>query len=113
MTDKIIVLTMCESSEQAEKIAHDLVEHQLAACVNIVPGIKSIYRWKGVIEKSSEWMLLIKTSREIFEKLSLELERLHTYETPEIVALPLVAGSGDYLNWLDHELKHQGIQTNE
>lgn len=105
MTDKIIVLTTCESSQDAERIAHILVEGHLAACVNILPSIKSIYRWQGEMEKSSELLLLIKTRRGLFDHLKAELARVHTYELPEVVALPIVDGSAGYLDWLDKELK--------
>ena len=105
MTDKIVVLSTCGSAEEAEKIARSLVEKRLAACVNIVPGMRSVYRWKGAIEDASEWLLLIKSKRELFEKLCAELAGLHSYETPEIVALPIAEGSESYLNWMEAELQ--------
>ena len=105
MTDKIVVLSTCGSAQEAEKIARTLVEKRLAACVNIVPGMRSVYHWKGAIEDASEWLLLIKSKRELFEKLCAELAGLHSYETPEIVALPIVEGSGSYLNWMEAELQ--------
>ena len=104
MTDKIVVFSTASSAEEAEKIARVLVEEHLAACVNILPGARSVYRWKGAIESSSEWMLLIKSSRERFDRLSARLEKLHSYEVPEVVALPVVDGSSNYLNWLEAEL---------
>ena len=104
MTDKIVVLSTCGSAEEAEKIARRLIELRLAACVNVLAGVRSFYRWKEAIEDSGEWLLVIKTSRTRFDSLRAELERLHTYEVPEIVALPIVDGAPNYLNWLDAEV---------
>ncbi len=104
MTDKIVVLSTCPSAEEAEKIARTLVEKRLAACVNVVPGARSFYRWKGALEEAGEWLLLIKSRRELFPRLLAELESLHSYEVPEAVALPIVDGSPAYLNWLEAEL---------
>jgi periplasmic divalent cation tolerance protein len=105
MTDKIVVLSTCSSAEEAEKIARALVEKRLAACVNVLPGARSFYRWKDALEDASEWLLLIKSKRELFDALRAELERIHSYEVPEIVALPIVVGSANYLNWLETELR--------
>ena len=104
MTDKIVVLSTCPSAEEAEKIARTLVEKRLAACVNVVPGARSFYRWKGALEEAGEWLLLIKSRRELFPRLCAELESLHSYEVPEAVALPIVDGSPAYLSWLDAEV---------
>jgi periplasmic divalent cation tolerance protein len=104
MTNKIVVLSTCASVEEAEKIARRLIEIRAAACVNVLAGVRSFYRWKGAIEDAGEWLLIIKTSRERFNSLRAELERLHSYEVPEIVALPLVDGAPNYLNWLEAEL---------
>jgi periplasmic divalent cation tolerance protein len=103
VTDKIVVLSTCESEEQASSIARHLVEKRLAACVNIVPGARSIYRWKGAVEEASEWVLLIKSRRELFPQLRAELEKMHSYEVPEAIALPIVDGSEAYLEWLERE----------
>lgn len=105
MTGKIVVFCMCESQEQAQKVALSLVERQLAACVNILPGATSVYRWKGKVEQSEEAMLIIKTRHNLFNELRSEIERLHSYDVPEIIAVSLSAGSGPYLNWIDKELK--------
>lgn len=103
MTDKIIVLCTCGSAEDAEKISGALVESRAAACVNIVPGLTSVYRWKGAIERSAEWLLVIKSRRELFARLRAEISKLHSYEVPEILALPVVDGAEEYLAWLDRE----------
>jgi len=104
VTDKIVVLTTCESEEQAESLARHLVEHRLAACVNILPGARSIYRGKDKIEDAAEFVLLIKSRRDLFPKLRAAIAELHSYEIPEVIALPVVDGSEAYLSWLDREL---------
>jgi len=104
MTDKIVVLTACDSEKQAEKLAHTLVDQHLAACVNILPKGRSIYRWEGKIEDSTEWLLLIKSRRDLFTTLRAEIQRVHSYEVPEVVAIPVVDGSEAYLGWLDGQL---------
>lgn len=104
MTDKIVVLSTASSSEEAEKIARNLVDARLAACVNVVPGMRSFYRWKGSIEDAAEWLLVIKSSRERFDALRTALEKLHSYEVPEVIALSVIDGSQNYLNWMDGEL---------
>lgn len=102
MTDKIAVLTTCESRLDADKIANAVVGARLAACVNIVP-MSSIYRWKGKVERAEELLLLIKTRRPLFDKLRALLERIHPYEVPEVIALPITDGSGAYLDWIEKE----------
>jgi len=104
MTDKIVVLSTCGSAEEAERIARLLTEKRLAACVNILPGIRSIYRWQGSIEDSAEWLLLVKSRRDLFAPLRAAMEKNHSYEVPEIVALAVVDGSPGYLGWLEREL---------
>jgi periplasmic divalent cation tolerance protein len=105
MTDKIVCLSTCADAAEAESLARRLVEKRLAACVNILPGGRSIYRWRGAIEESPECLLLIKSRRELFDQLRGEIERLHSYEVPEVVVLAIAEGSAAYLNWLEHELK--------
>ena len=104
MTDKIVVLTNCGSADEAAKIARALVEKKLAACVNVMPAGRSIYRWKGVIEDQQESLLVIKSSRALFNDLRVEIEKLHSYEVPEVIVVPIVDGSEGYLEWLDREL---------
>lgn len=104
MTDKIVVLSACESEEEAVRVARHLVEKRVAACVNIIPGARSIYHWKGEIADTAEWLLVIKSRRDLFAALRTELGTMHSYEVPEIVALPVVEASESYLAWLDREL---------
>ena len=104
MTDKVIALSTCGTREDAMRIARRLVEVRLAACVNIVPNVTSIYRWQGAIEESAEWLLIIKTAAGLLENLKEELARIHPYEVPELVAVTIVDGAASYLNWLTGEL---------
>lgn len=105
MTDKRIVLSTAGSESEARKIAHHLVEHQLAACVNIVSQIESIYRWKEKVESSKEWLLIIKTSADRCPEVLDAIRELHSYELPECVALAIEDGSSAYLEWLADSLK--------
>jgi periplasmic divalent cation tolerance protein len=104
MTDKIVVLSTCATGEEAEKLARALVEQRLAACVNVVPGMKSYYRWQGNLETAGEYLMVIKSSRDRFEELRAALEKAHSYEVPEVIALPVVDGAPNYLNWIDTNL---------
>jgi len=104
MTDKIVVFSTCGSEEQARRIARGLVESRLAACVQVTAGIRSIYQWQGKIEEEDEVLLVIKSRRDLFRRLEAALRKMHTYEVPEVVAIPVVEGSADYLRWLDREL---------
>lgn len=103
MTGRIVVLSTCSSAEEAARIARHLVDSRLAACVAITPGVRSIYRWKDAVEDATEHALTIKTRAELFPQLRDELRRIHSYETPEIVALPIVDGLDAYLQWIDDE----------
>jgi periplasmic divalent cation tolerance protein len=105
MTDKIVVLSTCATETDAERLARALVAGRLAACVNVVPGTRSFYHWKGEIESSAEFLLIIKTSRELFPALNAEMAKLHPYEVPELLALPVVDGAENYLSWLDGNLR--------
>ncbi len=104
MTDKIAVFSMCETREQAEKLANALVERRLAACVNILPAAASVYHWQGKIENAEEIPVIIKSRRGLFPALREEILRLHSYDVPEVIALPILEGSPSYLQWLDKEL---------
>jgi periplasmic divalent cation tolerance protein len=103
MTDKIVVFTTCGSEEEAHMLASALIEKRLAACVNITAPVTSVYRWKGAVEQATEWILVIKSRRELFEPLRVLLESAHSYELPEVLAVPVVEGSPTYLAWLDAE----------
>ncbi len=105
MTDKRIVLSTAGSEEEAQKIARHLVEHQLAACVNVVARVESIYRWQGKVESSQEWLLLIKTSAEYFSRVRDAIRELHSYDLPECIAIAIEDGSSEYLDWLAKSLK--------
>ncbi len=104
MPDVLIVLCTCENQQQAASIAEALVEGRLAACVNVLPGVRSVYRWKGAVEGAEEVLLLIKTTRERFAAVRERIEVLHSYEVPEIIAVPLVEGSEKYLSWLREQV---------
>ena len=101
MTDKLLVLTTAGSDEEARKIAHALVERRLAACVNIVPRIHSVYRWEGKIESADEWLLIIKTTRSREEEVGSVVRQLHSYSLPEHVALAIDNGNDAYLQWIE------------
>ena len=105
MNDKRLVLTTCESSEQARSIAHTLVERQLAACVNIVPQIESVYRWQGKIETATEWLLVIKTTADAFDGLRDALSELHSYDLPECIEIAIEDGSPAYLAWIGESVQ--------
>ena len=110
MTDKIVVLCTCASPEEAERLALALLAGRLAACVNVMPGMRSYYPWKGEIESADECLLVIKSSRDLFTALSSEIEKLHSYEVPEVLALPIVEGESNYLNWLGINLREAAAE---
>ncbi len=105
MTDKRLVLTTCGSLEEARSIAQTLVERQLAACVNIVPQVESVYRWHGEVETAAEWLLVIKTTVEIFDRVREALSELHSYELPECIEIGIEDGSAAYLEWMGESVK--------
>lgn len=104
MSQHLVVLSTVARAEDAERIARALVERRLAACVSVVPGLVSIYRWKGNVERDDERLLVIKTRRERLAPLREAIAELHPYELPELLALPVEAGSPDYLEWLDESV---------
>ena len=106
MKSYIQISTTTETKEQAQKIAQYLVEAKLAACVQITGPITSIYRWKGKVENAQEWFCLIKTTDDLYNKVEAAIKDLHTYETPEIIAVPIVKGSKEYLKWIDDEARN-------
>ena len=104
MTDKVVAYTTCSDKAEAEKLANHLVEERLAACVSVLPGVQSFYRWQGKIEADDEILLMIKTSRDLVDGVRRALDRLHSYDLPELIVVPIVDGSPNYLAWLEREL---------
>jgi periplasmic divalent cation tolerance protein len=100
MSDELIVLVTTSNSEEAARIADLLVSERLAACVNIVPGIESIYRWEGKVTRDQEALMIIKTTGERYDELERRVKELHKYSTPEVVAVRIERGSEQYLKWL-------------
>lgn len=105
MTNKRLVLTTAGSVEEARRIADALVDRKLAACVNIVSRVESIYRWKGRTEEAEEWLLWIKTSAAAFDRVRDAIKELHSYELPECLCLAVETGSTEYLQWLDDSVE--------
>ncbi len=104
MMSFIQVMTTTPSSEEAQKIAEYLVTEKLAACVQITSDVKSTYLWKNKMETSRECLCFIKTRADLFPQVETAIKKLHSYETPEIIALPIINGSADYFKWLDDSL---------
>jgi periplasmic divalent cation tolerance protein len=108
MTGPLLALSTAATAEDAERIARAIVERGLAACVNVVPGVVSIYRWKGKIERDEERLLVIKTRGERFEALREALVAMHPYEVPELIAVRIEDGHGPYLDWLADSVRPGG-----
>jgi periplasmic divalent cation tolerance protein len=108
MKEFIVVYVTVSSSDEGKRIAKALVEERLAACVNQLPGVRSTYRWQGKIEESGEELLIIKTNKNLFTALQQRVCELHSYAVPEVIAVPMVAGSEAYLQWLDEQVLHGG-----
>lgn len=105
MSEKYIqIITTTDKKADAEKIARELVEQRLAGCVQILGPMASVYWWKGKVETAEEWLCLIKSKMDQYEKLEKTIKNMHPYETPEIIAMPIVAGSKGYLEWLNNEI---------
>ena len=102
----IVVMMTAGSREEAARLAEMLVGARLAACVQIMPEMESLFRWEGEIQREPEFLLLAKTTAANFDRLETEVRALHSYETPEIIALPVTAASTPYLNWLVENSKH-------
>ena len=105
--DYVIVLVTTKSKQEAEKIAQQLLGKQLVACVNIIGPVFSLFRWSGNIEKAEEYMALMKSRKDLFKKLEKNVKALHSYEVPEIVAIPIVEGAKPYMVWLESCLGKQ------
>ncbi len=98
--EPLVVLITAGTAGDAERLAETLVREKLAACVNVLPGVTSLYRWQGAVQRDSEVLLIVKTRRPLLAQLTARVRALHSYHVPEIVALPIVAGSEPYLHWL-------------
>lgn len=109
--EAVIVLSTAPDGETAERIANALVNERLAACVNLVPGLVSIYHWKGAVSRDPEVLCLAKTRRALLARLAKRLKELHPYEVPELIALPVAAGARTYLQWLLAETRARGRST--
>src|SRR5215468_2189547 len=104
MTDKIIVFVTCETEQQANTIAQTVVTEKLAACVNVLPGIRSCYVWEGKLTWSNEVLLLIKTTRGRFDQLQERIKAIHSYSVPEIVGVPIEDAFDKYIQWIDESV---------
>lgn len=100
MTDAVIVFLTCANRDEAEQIARAVVEERLAACVQLLPQIRSIYRWQGAVEEADEILVLCKTTAARFDELAARIAAMHSYDTPEIVGIPVSMGAEKYLGWL-------------
>lgn len=105
MTDALLVLTTLPTADKAAEVAKALVEERLAACANLLPAVRSIYRWQGKLQDENEVLVLLKTRAEHLERLKLRILELHPYELPEVLAVPVEAGYQPYLDWLAGETK--------
>lgn len=101
----LMVLSTSPDLMTAEKIANELVVDYLAACVQIIPAVKSFYRWQGKLDNSEEYLMLIKTVADKYDEIESKIKSLHPYELPEIIAVPITTGSSDYLSWIDDNTK--------
>jgi periplasmic divalent cation tolerance protein len=105
MTAYIQVITTTETKSDAQAIARAVVQKRLAGCIQIIGSITSMYWWQGEIETAEEWLCVIKSRRDLYERLEEAIREVHPYDVPEILAVPVIAGSKDYLRWLDSELR--------
>jgi periplasmic divalent cation tolerance protein len=109
VTDKVVILVTTASLREAKNIARHLVDVKLAACVNISQPVRSIYRWEGKIADEKEYLLWIKSVRELFPQIKAAISRIHSYHTPEIICLPIIDGSRNYLQWVGDSVKKAGV----
>ncbi len=105
MTDKVVIMVTASSRRECRKIARRLIEEKLAACVNISQPVQSVYRWEGKVEQSREFLMFIKTNRDLFPQIKTEIGLIHSYHTPEIICLPIVDGSPNYLQWISDSVR--------
>ena len=113
MTDKVVILVTAASRREGRKIARHLVEAKLAACVNITQAVESIYRWEGKVADEKEFVMLIKSTRELFPEIKAEISRIHSYHTPEIICLPIIEGSRNYLQWVSDAVKQASVTESD
>ena len=113
MTGRVVVLCTIGSAEDAERVARAVVERGLAACVNVVPGVTSFYRWRGEIARDAEWLMVMKTTAARFEALREALVKLHPYDVPEVVELPIERGHAPYLDWIDESVAESDEDSSE
>jgi periplasmic divalent cation tolerance protein len=104
MAEPLVLLVTTGSQEEADHIAQTLVTEMLAACVNVVPSVSSIYRWEGEIQHDQEWLLIVKSRHDVLHDVVRRVQALHSYDMPEIIALPVVGGSEAYLHWIDRQV---------
>ena len=109
MTDKVVILVTAANQDEGRKIARRLVEAELAACVNILPPIESVYRWQGQIAEEAECLLIIKSPKALYAEIETEILKLHSYRTPEIICLSIVEGFSNYLRWIAESVKPVGV----
>ena len=105
MSDYVAVLITAGSQAEADQIARTLVQESLAACVNVVPGLTSFYRWEGEVQQDEEWLLVAKSRHDTLDALTARVQAIHSYDVPEVIALPLAGGSEAYLSWIDQEVQ--------
>ncbi|MCX6113460.1 MAG: divalent-cation tolerance protein CutA [Proteobacteria bacterium] len=105
MTKYIVILVTAPSRKEAKKIADAVLDKKACACVNIINGVKSLFYWKGKIDNAQESLLVIKTKKTAYRNIEKIIKNIHSYTVPEIIALPIVFGSRDYLNWIENTVK--------
>jgi periplasmic divalent cation tolerance protein len=105
VTDKVVILVTASSRRECRKIARKLIDEKLAACVNITQPIQSVYRWEGKVVQEKEYLMLIKTTRDLFPEIRTEISLIHSYHTPEIICLPIIDGSPNYFQWLAESVR--------
>ena len=106
----IIILVTCPDVKTAKRVASSIIRKRLAACVNIITGVRSVYRWKGKVEETTEKLLFIKSSRRLLNKITQDVKQNHPYQIPEIIALPIIGGSREYLQWLAKETSLETLE---